>query len=92
MLGRRRRRYPSLEAFVASLHQRRQGRRSDEDFAGALRSSPLRDEGKTPTMSASLTSSSGPEAKWDSTHCNGPRREKRVTGLICNSLFCNDGL
>jgi hypothetical protein len=29
---------------------------------------------------------------WDSAHYNGPRRDKRVTGLTCNSLFCNDGL
>jgi hypothetical protein len=44
MLGRRRRRYPSLEAFVAfvaSLHQRRQGRRSNEDFATGFRGRPL---------------------------------------------------
>jgi hypothetical protein len=33
------------------------------DFAGALRSYPSRDEGKTPTMSASPTSSSSPEAQ-----------------------------
>jgi hypothetical protein len=29
---------------------------------------------------------------WDLAHCNGPRADKHVTGLICNSLFCNDGL
>jgi hypothetical protein len=29
---------------------------------------------------------------WDSAHCNGPRSVEHVTGLICNSLFCNDGL
>jgi hypothetical protein len=66
MLGRRRRRYPSLDAFVdsvASLHQRCQGHRSDEDFTGALHSSPLQDEGNTPTMSASLMPSSGPKAQ-----------------------------
>jgi hypothetical protein len=40
MLGRRRRRYPSLEAFVASLRQRRQGRWSDKDFATGLRGCP----------------------------------------------------
>jgi hypothetical protein len=33
------------------------------DSAAALRSSPLQDEGKTPTMSASLTSPSCPEAQ-----------------------------
>jgi hypothetical protein len=40
MLGQRRRCYPSLDAFVASIHQRRQGRRSDEDFATGLRGRP----------------------------------------------------
>jgi hypothetical protein len=63
VLGRRRRRYPSLEVFIASLHQRRQGRWSDGDFAGAFRSYPSRDEGKTPTTPDSLTSSLGPEAQ-----------------------------
>ena len=33
---------------------------------------------------------------WDSTHCNRPRTEKRVTGLICNSFsvmtVCNPPL
>jgi hypothetical protein len=29
---------------------------------------------------------------WDSAHYNGPRVDKHVMGLICNSLFCNDGL
>jgi hypothetical protein len=63
MLGQRQRRYPSLEAFVASLHQRRQGRWFDGDFAGVLRSYPSRDEGKTPMTPDSLTSSSGPEGQ-----------------------------
>jgi hypothetical protein len=40
MLGQRQRRYPSLDAFVASLHQRRQGRWSDEDFVTGLRGRP----------------------------------------------------
>jgi hypothetical protein len=67
MLGRRRRRYPSLDVFVASLHHDAKDtgpmRTSRLDFAGALRPSPLHDEGKTPTMSASLTTSSGLEAQ-----------------------------
>jgi hypothetical protein len=29
---------------------------------------------------------------WDSAHCNGPHANKRVTSLVCNILFCNDGL
>jgi hypothetical protein len=58
MLGQRRRRYPSREAFVASPHQRtRDGRR------GRPSSSPSQDEGQTPTKStgpASLISPGGP--------------------------------
>jgi hypothetical protein len=40
LLGRRRRRYPSREAFVASPHQRRR-----DDWRGCPSSSPLQDEG-----------------------------------------------
>jgi hypothetical protein len=33
---------------------------------------------------------------WNSAHCNGPRMDKRVTGLICNSFsvmtVCNPPL
>jgi hypothetical protein len=53
MLGRRRRRYPSREAFVTSLHH---------DWHGCPSSSPLQDEGQTPTKSASPAPSSRPEA------------------------------
>jgi hypothetical protein len=28
----------------------------------------------------------------DSTHGNGPREDKRITGRVCNSLYCNDCL
>jgi hypothetical protein len=51
MLGRRQRRYPSLEAFVASLHQR-----TRDEWRGCPSSSPLQDEGQTPTKSAGPTS------------------------------------
>jgi hypothetical protein len=54
MLGRRRRRYPSLDAFVASLHQRRP-RPSILPL-----SSRLQDEGKTPTKSHVLIAPGGP--------------------------------
>jgi hypothetical protein len=47
MLGRRRRRYPSLEAFIASLHQR-----TRDDWCGCPSSSLLKDEGQNPTKSA----------------------------------------
>jgi hypothetical protein len=97
MLGRRRRRYPSLGAFIASLHQRCQGRRSDEDFGTGLRGCPslcLHCKTKARLRRCLLTSRPHRvrKPKWDSTHYNGPRRDKRVTGLICNRLFCNDGL
>jgi hypothetical protein len=58
MLGRRRRRYPSSKAFVASLHQR-----TRDDWRGCPSSSPSQDEGQTPTKSAgpvSLISPGGP--------------------------------
>jgi hypothetical protein len=56
MLGRRRRRYPSLDAFVALVHQRR-------PRPSGLPSSPrLQDEDKTLTKSASPTSSLRSEA------------------------------
>jgi hypothetical protein len=57
MLGRRQRRYPSLEAFVTLLHQRRR-----DDRRGRPSSSPSLDEGQTPMESASHVSSSRPEA------------------------------
>ena len=57
VLGRRRRRYPSCEAFVASLHQRRR-----DDRHGCPSSSPLQDEGQTQTKSANPACSSRPEA------------------------------
>jgi hypothetical protein len=57
VLGRRRRSYPSREVFVASLHQRMR-----DDRRGCPSSSPLQDEGQSPTESASPTSSSHPEA------------------------------
>jgi hypothetical protein len=57
MLGRRRRRYPSREVFVASLHQRMR-----DDRRGCPSSSPLQGEGQTPTESASPVSSSRLEA------------------------------
>jgi hypothetical protein len=80
-LGRRRRRYSSREAFVASLHQRRR-----DDRHGCPSSYQLQDEGQTPTKSASPASSSRPEAPGNSAHCNGPYVHRRVTGLIYNSF------
>jgi hypothetical protein len=58
MWGQRPRRYPSREAFVALLHQR-----TRDDWRGCPLSSPLQDEGQTPTKSAgpaSLISLGGP--------------------------------
>jgi hypothetical protein len=51
MLGRRRRRYPSREAFVVSLHQQ-----TRDDWRGCPSSSPSQDKGQTPTKSAGPTS------------------------------------
>jgi hypothetical protein len=51
MLGRRRRRYPSCEAFVASRHQR-----TRDGWRDRPSSSASQDEGQTPTKSAGPTS------------------------------------
>jgi hypothetical protein len=55
MFGRRRRRYPSREAFVASPHQQ-----TRDGWHGRPSSSPSQDEGQTPTKSAGLASLTSP--------------------------------
>ena len=95
MLGRRRRRNPLLDAFVAFvalLHQQHQGRWSDEDFETGLRGRPsLLSITRRRHDSNDIRLASRPhrvrKPKWDSAYCNGPRRDKRVTGLICNKPF-----
>jgi hypothetical protein len=57
VLGQRRRRYPSREAFVASLHQR-----TRDDWRGCPSSPPLQDGGQTPTKSAGPAPLISPEA------------------------------
>jgi hypothetical protein len=65
MLGRRRRRYPSLDAFVASLYQRRprpritleQAEGAGRTRTGAVALRPPRCKTKAPSKSASSTSS-----------------------------------
>jgi hypothetical protein len=101
MLGRRRGCYPSLQVFVTS-----------PPFAPGLRhlASPM--EARRPARPSlrppncktkdQRRSLSIPRPHtiwrptWDSTHCNRPRTEKRVTGLICNSFsamtVCNPPL
>jgi hypothetical protein len=54
---------PSSPRFTNDVKDAGSMRTLRLDFAGAPRSSPLRDEGKTLTMPASLMSSSGPEAQ-----------------------------
>jgi hypothetical protein len=82
MLGRRRRRYPSLQAFVTSLHQQRKDDRRktkayDEVSPSHVLIRPRGPRGIRPTVI-------------------GPRMEKRVMGLICNSFsvmtVCNPPL
>jgi hypothetical protein len=92
MLGRRRRRNPSREAFIASPH-----RRTCDDWRGYPSSSPSQDEGQTPDEGRR---SRGPHLArrptWNSAHCNGPCVDRQVTGLICNSfsvmMVCNPPL
>jgi hypothetical protein len=91
MLGQRRRRYPSLDAFVASLQQR--GPRPSEPGAPVgLR--PLHCKTKARLCRSLLVARPHRVRRpmWYSAHCNGPRVDKHVTGRVCNSLFCNDGL
>jgi hypothetical protein len=90
LLGRRRRCYPSLQAFVTSPHQRKH----DDDVAHPPSSSP-QDEGLRRSLSIPRPHQIG-RPTWDSTHRNRPRIEKRVTGPICNSFsvmtVCNPPL
>jgi hypothetical protein len=87
MLGRRRRRYPLLQDFATSLNQRRQDDRCGPPFV-------LLTARRRPTTKSLSILRLQPfwRPVWDSTHCNRPRTEKRVTGLICNKLFYNYGL
>ena len=91
MLGRRRRRYPSLQDFAISLNQRRQDDRRGPAFV-------LLTARRRPTMKYLSILRPQPfwRPVWDSAHCNRPRTEKRVTGLICNSFsvmtVCNPPL
>ena len=90
MLGRRRRRYPSLEAFVALLQQRRQDDRRGPPFTlFTARQRPT-------TKSLHPTSSPDLEAHVGFGPLYKPRTEKRVTGPICNSFsvvtVCNPPL
>jgi hypothetical protein len=69
VVGAKRRRYPLREPFVDSLHQR-----TRDDWRGCPSSSPLQDEGQTPTKSAgpaSLISPGGPRGIWPT--ATGPR-------------------
>jgi hypothetical protein len=90
VLGRRRRRYPSLQAFVTSPHQRRQDDRRGPPFVLLIAR-------RRPTTKLSIPR---PHPTWrptrDSAHCNRPCMERRVMGLICNSFsvmtVCNPPL
>jgi hypothetical protein len=87
MLVRRRRRYPSLEAFIASLHQL-----ARFPFVTSIaRRRPDPDEvywSRVPHRARRPT--------WNSAHYNGPHVDRQVTGLICNSfsvmMVCNPPL
>jgi hypothetical protein len=91
MLGRRRRRYPSLQAFVNSLHRRRQ-----EDRRGPL--FVLFTARRWPTTKSLHPASSvlpgGPRGIQPI--IIRPRTDRHVTDLICNSFsvmtVCNTPL
>jgi hypothetical protein len=58
-------------------------------------SSSLQDEGLRRSLSIPRPDPTW-RPTWDSTHCNRPHAEKRLTGLICNSFpimtVCNPPL
>jgi hypothetical protein len=71
MLGQRRTRYPSLHAFVTSLHRRRphpqraRASRLDEDRRGPPLSSPLQDEGSVEVYWSHVLTASGAQVGFD---------------------------
>jgi hypothetical protein len=92
VLGRRRRCNPLCEAFVASPHQR-----MCDDWRGCPSSSPSQDKGQTPDeVHRSRAPHLARRPTWNSAHYNGPRVDRQVTGLICNSFsvmtVCNPPL
>jgi hypothetical protein len=82
VLGRRRRRYPSREASVASATSTNVRRLARLPFVLSIaRRRPDPDEvcwSRVPHLARRPT--------WNSTLYNGPRVDRRVTGLICNSF------
>jgi hypothetical protein len=92
MLGRRRRSYPSREASVASATSTNARRLARLPFVLSIaRRRPVPDEvcwSRVPHLAQRPT--------WNSAHYNGPRVDKQVTGLICNSFsvmtVCNTPL
>jgi hypothetical protein len=92
VLWRRQKRYPSCEAFVASSHQANAWRPTRSPFVLSIaRRRPDHDE-----VTRSRVSHLVRRLTWNSAHCNGPRVDRQVTGLICNSFsvmtVCNPPL
>jgi hypothetical protein len=84
---------PLLPHYTNEDHaQASRGRRSDEDRRGCL--CPLHCKTKARLHRSLLVPCPHRVRRpmWDLAHCNGPRADKHVTGRVCNSLFCNDGL
>jgi hypothetical protein len=91
MLGRRRRRYPSLDAF-ANLAAPTEAKRP---ASSTLR--PLRCKTKAYNKVAHITRPRRTRRPtWNSAHCNRPCMAKCIMGPICNGLFvmtvCNPTL
>jgi hypothetical protein len=91
MLRRRRRRYPSLEAF-ANLAAPTEAKRSTGPTLRPLhcKKKGLRQGRPVPRPHPTR------RPTWDSAHCNMPRTEKCVTGPTCNGFsiktVCNPPL
>jgi hypothetical protein len=100
VLGRRRTRHPSLYAFVHSslrrrLHQKNvrtsQRRRLDGNRRGPLRSRCCNPKALSKATGLPRRHRYG-RPMWNPAHGNGPREDKCITGLVCNSLYRNDCL
>jgi hypothetical protein len=82
VLGRRRRRYPSLDAFTNLAAPTKAKRPA----GSTLR--PLRCKTKAYDKVAHVSRPRGTRRPmWNSAHCNRPRMAKCITGPICNGFL-----
>jgi hypothetical protein len=91
MLGRRRRRYPSLDAFTSLATQTETRRLADSTLRPMRRGTKASGE---VAPSRGVVQHEGPRAIWPIV--TGPTRPLRITGLICKGssviTVCNPAL